>query len=417
MLKLMGKKIFTILPFNFIWFQIAYVQQCGSMAEKTSLWKSVQIQGAETKFIEFDYMAILKEQNYKCVVNKSCRGCARLKVVEPSERIPASSPLQTLPLRPAQFDLLFHETLFTSLLSYCTCCSFAKCNKKAGLRSGYTLVYDPTANIGDNACSRCSVVKNTGYLRVAQSTDSWIFSKKQGVSSIMFIWKSTAKSIAAPNIDTLEMTDLMDQLLVCVDFLPVFETDITIQEQHCFLVPKRCPLRCFKTWRLSYCMAEVDVIRHKATEHHRKCYIFLKYLFGHFKYCVGEYVNSYHGKVAFLNHCSTCSNINADMTDCVLSILHSLQHAYRIRSIKAPVSDIHFNPNKSNSNSVDPFPCFLQVLTEIQRSQENFEESSAIKAEECINILNTYFKQMMQHSTEINNIAGKHYTYDVIFIG
>ena len=305
-------------------FQLSYMRQCGSMSEKTALWKSVQRYGRENKYIEFDYLVVLDDCEYQILETEAtCNLCAILK-----SRKDAGSPINNV-----AFEKQFYSAFYSSIRSFCSC---------------HTSNKDSQVNFA-GSCELCSQEMDTGFLRIATTPSfDYNFYKEKENCSCVFYWISKTGNLMAPNVETLQLTECMYMLVIRVDVLPAFEIhpskigNRTGKVQ--FLIPKDCPGDCLNSWMRSYCVPELDALMTVSLTH-RKCYIFIKFLYGQFGYWTGvdAFLKGYHAKITFIRHCQTCETYKQNYDNCIQSIFDALKNAYKNNAIVLPFSD--FNKN------------------------------------------------------------------------
>ena len=299
-----------------------FFNPCGSMAEKTSLYKSSRRQGQGNTFIEFDFLAVPRNKDEAVDIrsgNSNCKGGVCVYTRNNS-------------LHPRFFRDEFLKELYSRIVNMCKC------------------RVDPDGSISDDvsragrSCPMCTVVKDTGYLQIAKIPD--ITPDNVDASehcSIVCFWNSSTESIMVPNVATLQLIEKIKRLVIRVDLLPAFlfpqdDDDGDESRIQRFVIAKSCPYcRESGCFMVSYCKYEVTTIR-RVSENHRRTFMIIKFLYGQFTYWTGNdsYLNTYHAKVAFIVHCASCSCVNEDCTACITDILQSVEEAYRSRSLKLP---------------------------------------------------------------------------------
>ena len=357
-------------------FKCSYLKPCGSMEENTSLWKSVKRSGRESKYIELDYLAVLSNRsNVVNIREGDCNGCRKIY-----------NNNNALEFR--RFGPAFLSALYAKIESMCSC-------QIEPERTTLTNEF-----LYRRGCLKCTYAKDTGYLQIAKVPD---FSRKNVKHSehcsLVFYWTSRTNSLLAPNIDTLELTEKINRLVVRVDILPAFEIVSYNDRDHShlrnghlnrFIVPKRCP-KCIarKTFMISYCMHEWHAIHNSASEQHKLSYCMVKFLYGQFVYWteIEEYLNNYHAKVAFLTHLQSCSNNDEHCTRCITEIFRSLITAYTSESLEMPqfhaLKTFELRPPRarhySDSHIIGARFCvesLLSVVSELSSHSEDKQSSS-----------------------------------------
>ena len=340
------------------------LEPCGSMTEHTSLWKSTRRQFRQNTFLEYDYLAILQNEDNVVKIERGGRpGCREIYTGD--ERLwPGDEEV-----RAGDFNEAFLDALYSRIHSRCSCCvdpgdtsseddrhDSIQCVNATptvlycrihGSRCSCCVDPDDTSSEDDRhdsrPCTECTVVRDTGYLQIAKIPDiSRLNVKHSEHCSLVFYWTSRTNSLLAPNVETLQSTEKIKRLVIRVDLLPAFESLRNRDGDQCgikrFIIAKRCP-HCIGIghFMVSYCMHEMNAIKH-VSDQHRQSYIIIKFLYGQFIYWTGveTYSNSYHAKVAFLTHCQTCTDEQKDCTTCITEILQSLVEAYRSESLILP---------------------------------------------------------------------------------
>ena len=353
------------------------LEPCGSMAEHTSLWKSTRRQFRQNTFLEYDYLAVLQnEDNEVEIRGGGCQGCRW--IYSRDGRLSARD-----------FNWDFLEALYSRIHSRCSCC----------------VDPDDTSSEYDRhdsrPCTECTVVRDTGYLQIAKIPDISPDNVKHSEHcSLVFYWTSRTDSILAPNVETLQPTEKIKRLVIRVDLLPAFEFPSNRDGDKCgikrFIIAKKCPSPfCMeqRSFMVSYCMHELNAISH-VWDQHRQSYIIIKFLYGQFKYLTGleKYMNSYHAKVAFLTHCQTCTDERKDCTTCITEILQSLVEAYRSKSLRLP----EFHPVENLrlylfSDGIVAFQLpilsLLHVLSQLKSNNENHQCTSQYRPSHVVRLI------------------------------
>ena len=296
-------------------FRCSSILPCGSMAEKTSLWKYTRRQGGERKYIEYDNLVLLDDVESGNKIrpgDEDCQGCSTLYIVDYDSFLDA-----------------FLDTMFSRIHTKCSCHD------------------EPNDTCSDNdsrdsrPCDYCRVDRRTGYLHIAKVADFNRRNVKYSEDcSLVVYWTSHTGSLMAPNIDTLQLTERIDRLVIRVDILPAFvipgNRDDDESGLRRFVIPKDCPRCRYRGFMVSYCRYEWKAI-HNASSMHKQAYSMLKFLYGQFSYWTEtDYLKSYHAKIAFITHCETCTDDRMDCTRCVTDILQSLVEAYTSESLNLP---------------------------------------------------------------------------------
>ena len=295
-------------------FKISYIQPCGSMEEKASILKSFlfpyEYNGILlTKYIEFDYLAILDKPDIK--LEGSCSGCS----FEPQIFSKFGLPLDI------DCEDVFKMQLRNSFTSLCSCFSLRYHHYKDEnpfLLKRYS--FKP-ANPDTKGCPRCTVAMETGCLNVMPQV---IFTNPMPCSLIL-LWTSYESNLYDFDCRyTLNTSKQIKYLPIDIDFIP--SRKISRQQidrsKPLFMVPKKCSF-CYCRCRLSDCLGEIEHFLNNVSETHRQSYLIIKFIFQFF----GR-PPKYHLKVILFQHCKICTDSSEDCATCVLSILRELVQSY-----------------------------------------------------------------------------------------
>ena len=393
-------------------FKLAYIHPAGSMAEKTALWKSERNKNQEIKYIEFDYLVVLDDELYKPIECEPCKACVKLRTKKGNkERL----------VRGYTFNRIFHNKLHSNIAFLCSCSENEPRGEESTGKSGPVRF----RSIKETAhpCEKCNtVVRDTGFLELATKSidkDELENFRYRAEYSLAFYWTSTTKSLVAPDVKTLQKTERISRLLIHVDYLLAFEVDTAhIGDKSSlkrFIVPKRCPVHLYPTlWRLSYSTSEVDTIRNRISDAHRKCYIVLKYIVSQFGYWTGleEFLSGYYTKVVFLNHCKSCANGQAgkDSYSCITEVLLTLQNAYKLHSLKSPFSDVDLLAGLKTKNDGYYAVIFflLHIISEIRLCLESDCKAwCRHSAKRCIQVVKKTTQEMREGHLWLDTANGK----------
>ena len=304
-------------------FRCSSILPCGSMAEKTSLWKYTRRQGGERKYIEYDNLVLLDDVENVIRIKPgygNCQGCRELYI---GDHVVSAYV----------FVCSFLDTIYSRIDIMCSCHA------------------EPNDTCSDNdsrdsrPCDYCRVDRGTGYLHIAKVADfnRWNVKYNEHCSLVVY-WTSHTGSLMAPNINTLELTEIIKRLVIRVDILPAFVIPDNRDDDESglqrFVIPKTCPSCGVGSERLmvSYCRYEWKAIHTDASSMHKQAYSMLKFLYGQSSFWTetDEYIKSYHAKIAFITHCETCTDDGEDCTRCVTDILQSLKKAYTSDFLNLP---------------------------------------------------------------------------------
>ena len=295
-------------------FKISYIQPCGSMEEKASILKTERglydyNRVRLTKYIEFDYLAIIDLPDV-VRLEGSCPGChyeRRKSLRKQGDEFPLKY----------DSDDVFSRQLGRSIASLYSCFSLVSHGDK---RFFTPFSFEP-ANPNINGCPSCTVAMDTGCLTVMPKVINCI----QGGCSLKLLWTSYVSSLSDFDCnDTLQTTKQIQYLPIHIDFIPACK--ISGQQINgsnpLFLVPKRCSF-CRCRCRLSDCLSEIEYFLNSVSENHRKTYLIIKFISQFF-----VDLPKYHLKVILFQHCKICTDTSEDYATCVLSILRELLQSY-----------------------------------------------------------------------------------------
>ena len=330
-------------------FHISRLEPCGSMAEKTAMWKA---RLKKQTYIEFDFLAVLQAT---CDLKPGCQECfyvntppMNLDLFEKYNSSLYSSHIKTRLYRNYKLGACFTRETINCLAS-CGCQDVEYPDQDYWEQ--YTFKPPSTYSETQQGCDTCNVNRPTGTLRV-------LTSEKMGQTcTLMFQWTSKAKTLCSRDSVCLPKTEKMDNLTIDVDFLPALELFQSKQqsadvaacsssglvlnptsseyEHYCFLVRKKCHVSDefgFKgAWRRSCCRAEIDTFVNKMSDKHRNCYQVLKHLTG----LARILFNIYHRKIADLQHNSSSSDAGENCVEYVSEVLDEPLHAFETEQPKS----------------------------------------------------------------------------------
>ena len=338
-------------------FNISSIYKCGSTAEKTSIWKFDDRD--ETPFIEFDFVATLRDfvedlnaAEEENVYNKrwDCPGCIGIflppvEIKQLQQHYPRKDGVynnDTLKDKRTITNLFLKEINWC-LTSSCNCLSITF---KQNEWDHYEIRFQPTSYHPIPDCDKCFVDMSTGTLRVNTTISIKQGTKHPNRCSLVFLWTSKARTLAAPDKFMLNETQHVTSLPIYVDFLPVLEsrkhTDTgNVYEHANFIVPKHCNMcKDYRDyWKKSWCMAEVNVFTNVISGKHKTCYRIMKCLLqiAH----IGHPINNYHVKTVVLLHDRTCSDATDDYVDCVIKMFEKLQRCYKVGIMMSPLPKLN----------------------------------------------------------------------------
>ena len=307
-------------------FKISHIQPCGSMEEKSSILKSALVpydyNGVRlTKYIEFDYLAIIDLQD-DVRLEGSCPGCRFGE-----ESILKQGDGDEFPLGYGAEDV-FNNQLGRSIASLCSCFSpvFIYLPRLFSFEPAYPNI---------NGCPSCTVTMDTGCLTVMPNVMNGY---TLNGCSLILLWTSYVSSLSDFDCeDTLQTTKQIKYLPIHIDFIPARK--ISGQQINgsnpLFLVPKRCSY-CYRLCRWSDCLGEIEYFLNSVSENHRKTYLIIKFISQLF-----DQLPKYHLKIILFQHCKICTDTSEDYTTCVLSILRELVQSYENGVLMAFRGDVN----------------------------------------------------------------------------
>ena len=299
-------------------FKISHIQPCGSMEEKSSILKTVEepydYNGeCLTKYIEFDYLAIIDKPD-DVRLESSCPGCHLWP-----EYIRKQG--NEFPLGYGSEDV-FSRQLCRSIASLCGCFSFVFYSDEDDDPYFPTAFSFEPANPNINGCPSCTVTMDTGCLTVMPE----VMNDSEDCCSLILLWTSYVSSLSDFDCDdTLQTTKQIKYLPIHIDFIPACK--ISGQQINgsnpLFLVPKTCSY-CDYPFRVSDCLGEIEYFLNNVSEKHKKTYLIIKFISQFF-----VLLPKYHLKIILFRHCKTCTDTSEDYTTCVLSVLRELSQSYK----------------------------------------------------------------------------------------
>ena len=368
-------------------FSIYRTEVCGSMAEKTAMWKPAG--RSNQPYIEFDFLAVLQAA---CDIKPGCQECfyvntpsMNLDLLEKYYRSLYNSYLKD---ELKQMNIV--EECFTRETNNCLASCGCQEVKYPDQNSWWNYTFEPSSTCSktQQGCEKCTVHRRTGTLRVKTSVEMGT----RVNCTLIFKWTSKAKTLCTRDRYCLPKTEKMENLTIRFDFLPAIEvfqskqqsadvaacsfsglvlnTTSSEYEHYCFLVPKDCVLcNKYRTWRRSGCRAEIDTIVNKMSDKHRKCYQVLKNLT---RLTLAMYsLNNYYLKVAMLHHNSLCSDAGEDCAECVFKVHDELQHAYKtsqLKSLHSQANLLELDVNYSNDLIIDISAVMCSALSKSDSS-------------------------------------------------
>ena len=383
-------------------FRCSSILPCGSMAEKTSLWKYTRRQGGERKYIEYDNLVLLDyvESGIKIWPgDEDCQGCRRLYIGK--HKVDYDS-----------FRVAFLNTLFSRIDTKCSCHA------------------EPNDTCSDNdsrdsrPCDYCRVDRGTGYLHIAKVAD---FNRRNVKlsehCSLVVYWTSHTGSLMAPNINTLELTEIIKRLVIRVDILPAFVIPSNRDDDESglrrFVIPMDCPRCRYRGFMVSYCRYEWKAI-HNASNMHKQAYSMLKFLYGQFSYWTetDDYLNSYHAKIEFITHCQTCTDHGEDCTRCVINILQSLVEAYTSRSLNLPTFHglgsltLDYDDNNNYISKLNILS-MISVVSQLKNLAEDKQCNSQYRLRPVVDLIKRKCLELLDGKLDMQETHGKNLIHTV----
>ena len=394
-------------------FTVSHIQPCGSMAEKSSLWKFDE----KGVYTEFDFLAVLKntvestEPKYTCEgckeYIKSCKGKKKREETAKRRICPhhcdACFPVRKAPVdferveqiykdnkyfskkslcEPGVIGDLFEQELALCLVAACDCqAARAHCSKE-GMPWEYWFLPNKTRNSG---CENCTVKMSSGTLSIYHSTIIYKHSADQKENpSMVFIWKSKIEGLTLKASRLFKSSEQSIQIPILVDFLPALELPMRVSEYKHLCVPKQC-IMCddqLSGWRKSSSLYEINYITSDMTKTHLNCYKVLKYLVSkcvsldpYYKIC------KYYLKLVAIHHSRTCPGSSAGIAECVSQMVLELARAFNC-------DDVIPQPKIAYTWQLHPFAHFADDLCSVSET-DTLEEyvrnvtASSMEARGC----------------------------------
>ena len=324
-------------------FKISRIKPCGSMAEKTTVWKYSKKTGE--RYTEFDFLAVIEYPPEIIRPVGGCRQCVGvIKMPVHGNTLNAHRSIFLEKNNMVMFDLLFVKELNTCFGSACDCFFVEYDDNNVYPSYSYKTAEECDS---DYRCDKCVVEMPTGILGVNHSVSVGKHDKDANCS-LAFRWTSTANTLSVCGKLLGEEAEHITSLSIHVDFLPALEIlkDESVEdarEHDFFLVPKHCNgCRANEQWRKSNCMAEIKYIVHVMSEKHKKCFKIIKYFLSRFLENFPYILNWYYVKTVALNHSRECLDSSEACAECVLKMLTELKLSYRTKSLNS-FHDVHVN--------------------------------------------------------------------------
>ena len=253
--------------------KISRIEPCGSMRERTAVWKYYYTHECYT---EFDFLAVLKYSSDILCRDHGCGQCVKVRELPVSvgamRKQQKYNYMCSLSGTDKQCDHLFFREINTCFESDCQCFS-VEYNKKNFTNDGPSYSYKLAAEcMPDYRCDKCVVEMPTGIPRVNHSV-SVGKNTRDAKCSLAFMWTSKANTLPVYDHSLQEKARRVTSLPVHVDFLPALEVHKAKRSEAThdfFLVPKPCnvcdPIDEADQWRKSSCMAEIAYFVNEMTE-------------------------------------------------------------------------------------------------------------------------------------------------------
>ena len=281
-------------------FNISRIEPCGSMAEKTALWKTLdkdKVKETTTeKYLEFDFLAIL-EKTSDIKISERCAACMGvhgpptdfrlLHKCGYSKWVKKGLMFDANYSNPNVIDELFKREVSASVVSFCNCLTVQD-GKGTSLRTKFPdYVFIPKFDHLRHVCNKCNIYKPSGHLELALWTPLGKSSDDVDSCTLILYWESKSSSLLAPVWYNINRTQNMKRFQIHIDFIPAFEATQEARngyarecDQACLIVSKCCPVFDIRSaWRISGCLVEVNAFTNRISKKHKKCYMLLKYIF------------------------------------------------------------------------------------------------------------------------------------------
>ena len=401
---------------------------CGGMVEKTSLWKTYTPKTVyyehisrfksdperedlidAFRYIEYDFLSLLEPDEHCAIKRTDCLGCMAVhgKYRWKTKRNQFNAIyLDKNIILPWEFNEKFRSELCKSIASLCSCIS-AKEYPQENAYKFLNRIGSATAN-----CDKCTVYKATGYLQIDTSHKArFVTTEDPRKCAFMLMWTSTAKSLTAPNESILKPSEAITELHIFVDFLPAYELkeDLiaeTATGEKGFIVPKKCTSCVLShTWRVSYNATESYNILATMSVGHTNCYKTLKYMLER----VFSWINSYHVKTCFLNHCKSCRKKDEAFDACVIETLRDLVTSYEKFHLETSVTKANMCVSKAETHYIqmlDELNAILKTLQIIDDKLqiESNDPSRKYSVKKCLQMLQDSIREGRENS-KLNDLG------------
>ena len=360
-------------------FQISHIQPCGSMVEKTAVWRSIRrvenLSDMDEKYFEFDFLAVL-EKSDEVSLKEVCPGC---RTVAHRDETTSKTNLN----KSVEMENTFHCELHKAIAALCNCFTSKYSNLEPSKIKTCSFL-----SSSDHGCMECTVYRKTGFLHIATGIDTSHAHTVDGVKcSFPLIWTSTTNSLVAPTTKTLQKTQVLKTLRIYIDLLPSFKvlhSNSGVQPD--FIVAKTCcSCRSKDSWRFSNCLTEIDVMTKKISPYHRKCYTILKFL----NELCGFSDSGYHLKTMVLKHCTKCTE-NNNYAKCIEDILGKLESTYVGSSLETFANKVRFGlANAAQFRNIEIIEAKLQIISNYLEFGES-NNAVQFSVENCVSIIKDF---------------------------
>ena len=327
--------------------KIKRVQPCGSMFERTGVWKL----DAPTNevYTEFDYLAMLEGSVDTETSSRLC--CLSVESISIDAEYLKRSPVLSYQIRGGYYPSETIQRIFLQELNSCftTSCKCyhvkmeSRCFGYTNIESKCFVSFTPVSTGG---CRKCFVDKPTGTLSVNTSETiefNYVISPKQNKRnkcSLVLLWNSKTRS-------TFPLTYGQRALPVYIDFVPALESELSQEGVQQIMVSKSCSIdRDHLNWRRSTNKEEAEYIKHHMADKHRECYKILKCLLQAFRPSNTITVSQYLVRMIVLKHSKLCTDCTDDVAICLLNIVGELKLAVEKKELMSFDSSVSLISDK-----------------------------------------------------------------------
>ena len=215
-------------------FNIARIQPCGSMAEKTSIWKYSRYYVPSNEYLEFDFLARLENAIEKCddqTEENNCQCCIRIvnqhvELEQLRHYYNSGYDFNASSLKRQGKRMI--STLFLKEINYCLAyacdCLSIRCDKHESGILNFSLKIRPSAVKRKHGCDECTVDMSTGTLHINTAITIDQGSPGPTNCSLIFLWTSKSNRLSTQDKQLLQkpqpISSLPILLIFCLQWNP-----------------------------------------------------------------------------------------------------------------------------------------------------------------------------------------------------